>query len=81
MHHLMSTGLCCALSTRVVHHQPALCTMVHKGDLCPSEVEIAANINHFLMGHKEHAKNGHFLSVFGGARARGGYSLNFCMGV
>ncbi len=23
-----------------VHHQPALCTMMHKGDLCPREVDI-----------------------------------------
>ena len=25
-------------STCVVHHQPALCTMMHKVDLCPSDV-------------------------------------------
>ena len=31
VHHLVSTGLHCAPSTCVVHHQPALCTMVHKG--------------------------------------------------
>ena len=33
MHHLVSTGLRCAPPTCLVHHQPALCTMVHKGDL------------------------------------------------
>ena len=41
--HFVGTGLCCAPlhcapSACVVHHQPALCTLVHKGDLCPWEV-------------------------------------------
>ena len=33
VHHLVSTGLHCAPLTYIVHHQAALCTMVHKGDL------------------------------------------------
>ena len=58
----------CAPSTWVVHYQAALCAMMHKGDLCPWEVGVTANIFQFLMGHKEHAKNGHYLSVYGGAQ-------------
>ena len=41
----------------IVHHCVALCTMVHKGDLCPWEVGVTHNIFHFLMGHMEHAKS------------------------
>ena len=37
VHYLVSTGLPCAPLTCVVHHQPALCTMVHKGDPCQSQ--------------------------------------------
>ncbi len=48
----------------------ALRTMVHEGVRCPSEVGVACDIFHFLVVHKEHAKNGHLLSVFGGAQAR-----------
>ncbi len=33
VHHFMGTGLCCAPVTCIVHHQPALCTVVHKGYL------------------------------------------------
>ena len=33
MHHFNVTELRCAPSTCTVHHWPALCTMVHKGDL------------------------------------------------
>ena len=43
-----------------VHHRAALCTMVHKGNLCPFEVGVAPNIFHVLMVHKEHAKSGHY---------------------
>ncbi len=35
VHHLNDTGLWCAMLACDVHHQPALCIMVHKGDLCP----------------------------------------------
>ena len=35
VYYLNGTGLCCAPPTCVVHHWPALCAMVHKGDLCP----------------------------------------------
>ncbi len=37
VHHLVGTGLYCAPPTCVVHHRAALCTMVHKGDLCSWE--------------------------------------------
>ncbi len=33
VHQFNGPGLRCAPPTCVVHHQPALCTMVHKGDL------------------------------------------------
>ncbi len=56
VHHLVSTGLCCAPSACVVHHQPLVCTMVQKGDLCLSDEVVAPDIFHFLVGHKEHAK-------------------------
>ena len=32
MYHLMGTELHCAPASCAVHHRPALCTMVHKGD-------------------------------------------------
>ena len=38
VHHLNSTGQRCAPPTCVVHHQPALCIMVHKRDLCTTHV-------------------------------------------
>ncbi len=78
MHHLIGTGLHCAPLTCIVHHRPALCNMVHKGDLCPSDVGVAPDIFHFLMGHKEHAKNGHFLSIFDGAQE---HTMNTLAGV
>ncbi len=34
VHYLNSTGLCFEPPTCIVHHWPALCIMVHKGDLC-----------------------------------------------
>ncbi len=61
VYHLVGTGLHCAPLTCV-------CTTVHKGDLCPWEMGVAPDIFHFLMVHMEHAKNWHFLSVFGGAQ-------------
>ncbi len=33
VHHFVGTELCCAPSPCVVHHWPALCTIVSKGDL------------------------------------------------
>ena len=56
VHHLTSKGLRCAPSTCAVHHG------VQGGPVCPREVGVA-NIFHFLMGQKEHAKYGHLLSV------------------
>ena len=43
VHHLVSAGLSCASSNCVVHHQPVLCTMVHKGDLCLSELGLTSH--------------------------------------
>ncbi len=36
--------LCCAPPTCVVHHRLALCTMVHKGELCSWEVGVTPGI-------------------------------------
>ncbi len=33
----------------VVHHRPELCTMVHKGDLCQSDVEVTPDICMFVI--------------------------------
>ena len=33
VHHFNGLELPCAPSTCIVHHRPALCTMVHRGDL------------------------------------------------
>ncbi len=60
VHHLVSTGIRCELPGCVVHHQAALCTMVHKGDLCPLEEGVAPYTFHCLVVHKEHAQYGHF---------------------
>ena len=42
-----------------MHYRLALCTMVHKGDLCP-DVGVAHDIFHFVGVHKEHAKTDTF---------------------
>ena len=49
--------------TCIVHHRPALCTIVHNEDLLFLEVGVIPNIFHFLVVHMEHTANGHFLSV------------------
>ena len=75
MHHLNGTGLRCAPPTCVMHHRPTLCIMVHRGDLCLRNtyvpvllVGVTPDILHFLAVHMEHAQNGHFLFIFGGAQ-------------
>ena len=50
MHHLLSTGLHCAPLTYIVHPQAALCTMVHKRDLCPLEAGVAHNVALYQLG-------------------------------
>ncbi len=72
VYHPMGTTLHCAPPTCVAHNRVALCTMVHKGVLYSREVGVTPDIFNFLMDHKAHAtkKNGHILSVFGGAQER-----------
>ena len=69
MHHLNGSGLRCAPG-------PALCTTtcaVHHGaqggPTSVRSIGVAPDIFHLLVVHMEHAQNGHFLSVFGGAWA------------
>ncbi len=55
--------LCTTSMVHVVHHQPALCNMVHKGDLIFFK-GVNLNIFHCLVVQLEHAENGHFLSIY-----------------
>ncbi len=64
--HLNGTGLPCAPSTGIVHHQPAMYTMVHKGDLCAWEVRV---IFHFWWFTWNMHKTRHFLSIVWCSRA------------
>ena len=50
VHHLVRTGLRCAPLTCIVHYGGALCTTVHKGDLCPWERGVAPNICLYWLG-------------------------------
>ena len=34
----------------IVHHWPALCTMVHNGDVCPQEVGVVHNVALYWLG-------------------------------
>ena len=56
------TTLCTTLCTCVVHHDA-------QGGLCQRD------IFHFMMVHMEHAQNGPFLSVFGGAQEHTTYTF------
>ena len=63
VHHLVSTGLRCAPSTCIVHHQPAFCTR----GACVRQMWGSPRHFSFFDGSQGTCKKGHFLSVFGGA--------------
>ena len=80
VHYLVGTGLCCAPPT-CVHHRPALCTMVYKGDLCPQEVGVAAcNIFSFFGGSHGTCINRRFTGAVGDAGGTGGMGAVGAMG-
>ena len=56
VHHLVSPRLCCAPPSCIVHHQSVLCTMLHKGYLCPRKVGVAPPPNIFRVFHVNHQK-------------------------
>ena len=43
---VIKTEPCVCMSVCVVHHQPVLCSIVHKGNLAPSDVGFAPDILH-----------------------------------
>ena len=77
MSHFVGTGLSCALSECVVHHRAELCTMVHRGDLCPWEVGVAPDISRFWWNMQR--TNGHSVSVFGGVQEHTIHMVFLCL--